>query len=537
MKNDIVPLSYALPAEYNDFLVIGGSLSHIQRFIYDTASKGALKNLRGRSFYLSLLTRAVCDALLHRLNLGQDSILYNSGGTFCIIAPTTYCAGKDIAEIVRDIKMSVAEMLRSDMLNIAVVSSTREELEHNCVQIFDRLFVKRHRAKFAPYGVGVEYNYLFAPASSGRPDIYESIGSKSCDISAILVSREKIELKDAICVDFSKIGVCCYLGEAEKLSRINNDGCYLLLINDEKAPANCSMPICHEFVAGNGARANSFEELFTDESSSHQRLAVLRMDVDSLGSLLRTSISGKSALSEYAHFSHRLDEYFKERINRLWRDKYYDSTVIIYAGGDDLFIVGEWEKTLSFMQEIKSNFDIFFQNKAMTLSGGVSLVKPKYPIIRAAEMSADEESMAKCFDFNGKQKDCISIFETPLRWEYEYKWIVQYKNDLLALIQSKEIDKSFVQHILRIAENIKYVNGKVEPIRYIWLAAYDLSRMSKQKRGREISEGEQFIKRCTADIMSGRTLNGRPIVSPYHSLQLITIAARFVEMTLWKMER
>jgi hypothetical protein len=166
----------------------------------------------------------------------------------------------------------------------------------------------------------------------------------------------------------------------------------------------------------------------------------------------------------------------------------------------------------------------------MSLSGGVSFIRPKYPIIRAAEMSADEETTAKSFEFNSKQKNAISLFQTPLRWEYEYKWIMEYQETLLTLINDDYIDRSFVQHILRIGENVKYVNGKIEPIRYIWLAAYDLSRMAKRKGG----DGERFIKRCIADLMSGRTLDGKPIISPHHSLQLITITARLVEMKLWK---
>jgi hypothetical protein len=57
--------------------------------------------------------------------------------------------------------------------------------------------------------------------------------------------------------------------------------------------------------------------------------------------------------------------------------------------------------------------------------------------------------------------------------------------------------------------------------------------MAKRKGG----EGEKFIKRCIADLMSGRTLDGKPIVSPYHSLQLITIAARLAEMKQWKINK
>lgn len=533
MKDNTTFSGYVLPADSDRFVVISGSLSHIQRFIYNTTSQGALKNLRGRSFYLSLLARAISDSLLNRLNLSHESVLYNSGGTFCIIAPSATGKIDEVNDLIKEIKACVADLLHSDMVNISIIEATRNELENDCQKVFDKLFSKRHRAKFAPFGVDANYEHLFSAASPHKSATYEDIGSKLSDITAILASHKQLQLKNALSVDFEQLGVHYYLGKTEELVRANCGEGYLLLINDEKEPANCTIPIYREFIAGNGTRANSFESLFASEASSHERLAVLRMDVDNLGALLRSSMNKSNALSEYSKFSRQLDAYFKQEVNKMWQAKYSDSTVIIYAGGDDLFIVGEWENTLAFMQDINSGFKLFFGNESMSLSGGISFVRPKYPIIRAAEMSADEETIAKSFEFNGEQKNAISLFQTPLRWAYEYKWIMEYHNALLTLINYDYIDKSFVQHILRVGENVKYVNGKVEPIRYIWLAAYDLSRMAKRKGG----EGERFIKRCIADLMSGRTLDGKPIISPYHSLQLITIAARLVEMKLWKTDK
>ena len=45
---------------FSPFLLIGGDLSGVQRFIYTISSKGALKSLKGRSFFLELLVDCVC---------------------------------------------------------------------------------------------------------------------------------------------------------------------------------------------------------------------------------------------------------------------------------------------------------------------------------------------------------------------------------------------------------------------------------------------------------------------------------------------
>ena len=61
------------PAE--EFLLVGGDFSGIQKYIYQIVSKHAGKNLKGRSFYLTLLSDAVVRRLLRDLGLGRTSIV------------------------------------------------------------------------------------------------------------------------------------------------------------------------------------------------------------------------------------------------------------------------------------------------------------------------------------------------------------------------------------------------------------------------------------------------------------------------------
>lgn len=523
--------AFTLATGHNEFYVISGSLTHIQRFIYNTSSRGALKNMRGRSFYLTLLTRAICDFLLRRLKLKQDAILYNSGGTFCVIAPYTVNIENVTKEAVVQIRDSVSKIVLDDVINICGMRVSRADLESRCTEVFDKLFSYKHRLKYNPHK-NTDYDLLYNTKVQPRERTYDYLCAGLRDANAILVSSAKLSLSDCLCIDMSQLDTYFYMGEAHKLSKVVTDDAYLLLINEEPKPMECKLPIRRDYIAGNGTRANSFEELFVNDKSPHQQLAVLRMDVDNLGLLLRSKMVKSNALEAYSRFSHKLDEFFKGYINEMWNVKYSDSTVIIYSGGDDLFICGEWEHTMAFMQDIHNEFKKQFNTDAMSLSAGVSFVDPKFPIVRAAEISGAEEGRAKSFEYKGNKKGALSMFETPLRWDYEYAQIVRYKESLIRLIKDEHIDKSFIQHIMQINENITYVDGKITPLRNVWVAAYDLSRMAG-RRDRN-SEGAIFIKQCVTDIMSGRTLDGHAIDSPYHSLQLITIAARLAQMTLWK---
>lgn len=67
-------------------LLVGGDISGVQNFIYTITARGATSALRGRSFYLQLLTEAVARYLLRRLDLPPTNLIYAGGGNFTLIA-------------------------------------------------------------------------------------------------------------------------------------------------------------------------------------------------------------------------------------------------------------------------------------------------------------------------------------------------------------------------------------------------------------------------------------------------------------------
>lgn len=71
------------------YLLVGADLSGIQNFLYTIPSKGALKSLRGRSFYLDLLLENVADEILEILELSRCNLLYSGGGGFYLLLPNT----------------------------------------------------------------------------------------------------------------------------------------------------------------------------------------------------------------------------------------------------------------------------------------------------------------------------------------------------------------------------------------------------------------------------------------------------------------
>jgi CRISPR-associated protein Csm1 len=79
------------PEECNEpiALLVGGDISGVQDFIYTITNRGATSALRGRSFYLQLLTEAVARYILRWLELPITNLIYAGGGNFFLVARAT----------------------------------------------------------------------------------------------------------------------------------------------------------------------------------------------------------------------------------------------------------------------------------------------------------------------------------------------------------------------------------------------------------------------------------------------------------------
>lgn len=103
------------------FLLVGGDLSGIQRFIYEIASnnpKHLSKTLRGRSFYVSLLCEAVSLKYLIELKLPLSCRLVNAGGQFVLLVPN-----KDsIKEQIKDTTAQVEKWFYKEFLGLLALN-------------------------------------------------------------------------------------------------------------------------------------------------------------------------------------------------------------------------------------------------------------------------------------------------------------------------------------------------------------------------------------------------------------------------------
>ena len=275
-----------------------------------------------------------------------------------------------------------------------------------------------------------------------------------------------------------------------------------------------------------------FDLLAKGESLS--RLGILRMDVDNLGAILSEKAAAKYGLNfaRYAAISRNLDWFFKGYLNTLHKN-YQKDTLIIYSGGDDLFIIGRWREVLEFAGEIRSEFKRWTcDNPMLSISGGMSIVPGKFPVMQATKMAAKAEDAAKDHSLpeRPRTKNSFTLFDVPLHWEEEFPIVESLKNEMLEHYRSGRLTtRSFLMKVTSHALSRQFTEKNKMTPRWRWVMAYDLSRYRDTVKD---PTAHAFVERIMQDAFRNNVHKGKQFKSHYHYLDLLLVAARWTELQL-----
>ncbi|MCI2109283.1 MAG: type III-A CRISPR-associated protein Cas10/Csm1 [Bacteroidales bacterium] len=574
--------------EANPFILVGGDFSGIQSYIYQITSKYAAKNLKGRSFYLKLLSDATVRYLLQSLELHEANIVYDSGGSFYIIAPNTKKAKSALLNAKKNLEKKYFEthgtalFLALDYVEISKQDLFHEDEEHNLSVVWGNLFKKREQQKFSKFSrlVKDDYDSFFKPQLSKTPQFDAVTGeeikgnaTKSEDGSEqfvtsslnytqrmlgttlktteqIIASQVKINELDGntFSIEPADLGYKYYFitSDTHITSPVNMQGGTVIALNGSEHDCDflkskskfTNASFCFDFYGGNQNNGLTFDKLCEHKQREFARLGVLRMDVDNLGEIFQNGINkSRATLCRYAALSRLFDFFFSGYLNSIYNNCQPDYSQIIYSGGDDLFIVGSWDAMIEIAEKIRKDFsDYACCNPSFTISGGIAIVSPKFPIMNASHLSEDEERNAKN---HGSNKNALSMMGIALNWDKEFPAIKDLKNKIVDFTKRDLISKSFISKIQFLAElaEIKEItkDGQITHcitnFKVYWLLAYDLKRMST--RSDNNSETKDFIDSCIRENCSPcGTIGGKIVDTLYHPLELWAFAARWAELEL-----
>ena len=187
-------------------------------------------------------------------------------------------------------------------------------------------------------------------------------------------------------------------------------------------------------------------------STGADLIGALRMDVDDMGD----KFSKVKTLAELASKSRILNLFFKIYLTQICNanlcahfspldilEKNYTkkneygenkgrNVSVIYAGGDDLFIIGAWDDTTELAFDIQKCFHQFtggdFKSRKneiwATISGGLTLHHPKFPLYQMARISGEAEHAAKNdkdFKKDDVKKNRIGLFHDDAKEQRKLK--------------------------------------------------------------------------------------------------------------------
>ena len=295
--------------------------------------------------------------------------------------------------------------------------------------------------------------------------------------------------------------------------------------------------------------AKNFEQLAGD--GPLKRLGVLRMDVDSLGQIFVSGTAAKQkSFAAYSSLSRALDIFFKGQLNLIWReDSFKEDTYILYSGGDDLFLLGRWDKVLAFGKRIKEGFQKWTcNNPSFTISGGMVMVGNKFPIAQSAEMAETALDIAKNYTYKypsqtAISKDAIHFLDHTFNWEEEFTMLEELQKTWLNLVHTKEEEQGETIHpplsraILSKISELRQLQAKetaqnLNPT-WLWLSTYHLSQTASRIRQRnpKAMEAKSFLDSAKKNI-AGNTYNNKKLNKHYTFLELLHLAARWTEFDI-----
>jgi CRISPR-associated protein Csm1 len=506
----------------NTFLMYSMDVSGIQDFIYTITSEHALRTLRARSFYLEIMMEHIIDSLLEKLHLSRANLIYSGGGHCYLLLPNTESTKNILRENTEALNQWLLDTFQislyvADGYAQCSANALQNQPDGSYSQIFRDISTmisakKSHR--YAPADL-VKMNTMQEPDYARECKVCKRIAKVGEDGECrICKAIEKFSTKILYSEYYTVLsqkkegalplpGDACLVADDSSTieARVQEETCVRTYrkngLHDTKTATT-------KLWVGDYTTGKPAQDM-AQEAEGIDRIAILRADVDNLGHAFVAGFENPKnnnryvTLSRTATLSRQLSLFFKCHINQILREPEYTisgqpsrgrNVTICYSGGDDLFIVGAWNEVIEAAVGIRRKFQQYTQGM-LTLSAGIGIYQPGYPISASAREVADLEDASKHLP----GKNAVTLFPDGERHSLQdevgmtvsvndgtYNWntfeqkVVGEKYHSLDKFFTASDDRgnSFLYHLLALIRNRK---EKIYFARYVYL----LSRLEPDK--------------------------------------------------------
>jgi len=210
----------------------------------------------------------------------------------------------------------------------------------------------------------------------------------------------------------------------------------------------------NSYVAKNRDGIKAFEELQNGKSG----LMALKADVDKLGDTFREYYM--KSFKKFNRLSRELDFFFSDFATDILEKK-YKNTYIIFAGGDDLFLIGDYQEVVAFAKELRDEFYKFTLQKA-TLSIGLVMFKHSTPISYISTLADEAESRAKSVLRERQDRDGIDIFGISMKFDE----FLKIENDFVKIVEfleQKNVDTTtFYYRLIELCDMKEHIQEDIK---------------------------------------------------------------------------
>lgn len=249
---------------------------------------------------------------------------------------------------------------------------------------------------------------------------------------------------------------------------------------------------------------------FTDTPNKFagiEALGVLKADVDNLGLIFACGLR-RNSLSRLATLSRQMNSFFSIYLPYfLSKRDDFKNIYTVFGGGDDLFLIGPWNRIVEFAIFLNDSFNRYVcKNNGITISLGISVNKPGEPICNISERAEKALKLSKM-----NNRDSITLFEETTKW-HDFKELADIKTKIEGWLNNKSINNAMLfkfntfSNMAKQEKELKTQEGiemeELECLKWRAKFKYNLVRnVGKDLRGEEKEKAIKEVEKAAGWFM------------------------------------
>ncbi|WP_104748280.1 type III-A CRISPR-associated protein Cas10/Csm1 [Helicobacter cetorum] len=461
-----------------ELMLICGDFYGIQKFIFDNlTTEYAAKILRAKSAFALLFNEYIANLICFRLDINREHIIFLQASKFEILVPKKKGDDDNIKSTIESTQKAINDYFKrhffaqSGMALVCVECKKDDFKESNKYKALreEKIPQEIEKQKLK------KFDFLnFEKASDFVLEIDEGLNNENlCKVCNLRI-QEKNKEHCHVCASFIRLGEI--LANFQKQESISSQELALNFFN-----FSCSLVLddaIKSYVCKNDKEILTFEKLAEnsckDSNTGIKALGILKADVDGMGNFIKYS-NVTEKFKNFDVFSKSINNFFSLYVPKLMEEN-FPNTYTIFAGGDDLFLVGAWDEILELARQIRKDFMEFCKNDnenkdkehKLSISFGICIANAHTPISYLARTSESLLEKAKHIDDeennnnNNDKKNALNLFGETMKWDSYldvYKTLKKTFEDL----QEKEKESenknttAFLYRLLELIEMAKKV--------------------------------------------------------------------------------